>query len=437
MNGDGRIVIVGGGWAGLAAAVEIARAGQPVLLLEAAPHLGGRARSVELDGFGAVDNGQHLLLGANETVLQLLDAVGIAEPEVLRRLPLDLALREPDGPGALLSTSYLPAPLHLVAGLMTMEGASLSERFNTLLNLKALMRGPDGKDMPLNAWLRAHDMPPRISELLWKPLCLAILNLPAGRASAELFSTVLREVFTGHRSRSDLLVPCVPLGEVFPEPARRFIEANGGEVRTLARITALATEQDVCTGVMIGDEHIPARRVILATAPWHAAPLLAPHRHLTPIAQNLERLGDEPITTVWLRYPQGTRPERPLFGMLGTTAQWVFDRGACCGEDGIISVVVSGRGPHLDLHHDALAAQVAAELAQLYPDWPEPLAARVLREKRATFSPATGCETLRPDDETPMPGLWLAGDYTRTGLPATLEGAVRSGIRCARAMIDL
>ena len=436
MIGDDRVLVIGGGWAGLAAAVELTRAGQTVLLIEAAPQLGGRARTVDLDGFGAVDNGQHLLLGANETVLQLLDVLGIAEPEVLLRMPLDLVLREADGPGASLTTSYLPAPFHLVAGLLTMTGLSLSERFDNLINLKGLLKGPGDKDLSVNAWLRVLDMPPRVSELLWKPLCLAILNLPASRASAVLFSTALRETFSSHRSRADFLVPRVTLGEVFPEPARRFIGANGGEIRLHARVTALVTEQDVCTGVMLGDEHLPARRTILATAPWHAVPLLEPHRALAETARNLERLGAEPITTVWLRYPPGTRTERPLFGMIGTTAQWVFDRGQCCDDDGMISAVISGHGPHLELDRDALAALVATELARMHPDWPEPLGWRVLCEKRATFSAAAGCETLRPDCETPLPGLWLAGDYTRTGLPATLEGAVVSGIRCARAVLE-
>ena len=430
------ILVIGGGWAGLATAVEIARAGFPVKVFESAPQIGGRARTVALDGFGTVDNGQHLLLGANDTILAMLGTLGVNEADVLLRLPLDLVLRRPEGPNVALSALYLPAPFHLLAGLMTMEGIPLSDRFNALLALKGMLRGPDDRDMPVSAWLRVHEMPLSVTEALWKPLCLAILNLGTQRASAELFCAVLRESFTGHRSRSDFLVPRRPLSEVFPEPARRFIEQNGGEVHTACRVTELVLERDVCTGVIANETFIAGRQVVLAVSPWAAAPLLAPHPKTAGIAARLERLGSEPIVTVWLRYPPGIRLERPVSGLLDTTAQWLFDHKAISGHEGVLSVVISGSGPHLELDHDALAAQVAAELGRLYPEWPAPETARVLRERRATFHAAPGCEALRPGNETDLIGLWLAGDYTRTGLPATLEGAIRSGVCCARMLLD-
>jgi predicted NAD/FAD-dependent oxidoreductase len=162
--------------------------------------------------------------------------------------------------------------------------------------------------------------------------------------------------------------------------------------------------------------------------------LLAPHPALAGIATELAQLRQEPITTVYLRYPEDVGLDSHMQGLLDGLGQWIFDR-RIAGHPGLIAVVISGRGEHLMLDNGTLSNQIGAELARLHPDWPAPLASRVIREKRATFAATVDVDRHRPVTTTPTPGLWLAGDFTATGLPATLEGAVLSGQRAAVAIL--
>ncbi|MDX9767788.1 MAG: hydroxysqualene dehydroxylase HpnE [Ectothiorhodospiraceae bacterium] len=430
-DGD-RVVVVGGGWAGLAAACELAARGVPVTLIEAAQHVGGRARTIELDG-RSVDNGQHLLLGACTSTLKLLATIGVRESDALLRLPLDLSLRRLDGGETIeMSSLYLPAPWHLLAGLLGMRGITLGERLKAISGLPSMLRETPDEQETVDGWLRRHGQSPDLIEGLWEPLCLSILNTPGTRASAGLFVTTLQESFMGSREHSDLLVPKVDLGRLLPQPASRFIETTGGDIRLGTRVTHLRADDNRVTGLHLADDtELPAPRVILATPPWITAQLLAEHPQTAAIAQDLAALAYEPICTVYIQYPESVKLGAPLVGVLDATSQWVFDR-SYTGHPGLMAVVISGGGPHMDLDNRMLIGEVQAELRRLFPHWPEPLGGWAVREKRATFRAAPGCETLRPAHATALTGLWLAGDYTRTGLPATLEGAIRSGIQAAQ-----
>jgi len=431
-----RTVIVGGGWSGLAAAVELSRHGHPVTLVDAADQLGGRARRVEHARYRG-DNGQHLMIGAYREILTLLARIGIPETQVFERRRLQLRIRSLSTPGLTLRLPRLPAPLHLVTALIRAKGLSGTDKRRALRLCLAVLRPfPRNHDRPLAETLQRAGQSERLIGLLWEPLCLATLNTPIAEASTAMFLHVLRESFSRRRSDSDLLIARTDLSALFPDPARKFIERNGGEIRFGRRVTALQILGDRISGLTLNDgSEVSTRNVILALPAPAMARLLAPHAALAPIATRLEQIRHEPITTVFLRYPPHVRLDFPLYGLHDTLGHWVFDRGAD-GQHGLMSVVISGGGRHMEMDNETLARSVAAELAQLFPDWPSTLEHWVIREKRATFVCAPGINPLRPGHITPVSGCWLAGDIAATGLPATLEGAVRGGLNGARGILN-
>lgn len=428
-------VIVGGGWAGLAAAVELSHAGVPVTLVESARQLGGRARCVRF-GTERVDNGQHIMIGAYHDLLQLLQRIGIDEARVLRRLPLSLELLEPQGPGFHLRTAGLPAPLHLVTALLRATGLSTRERLaavrfgRSLSSLAASLR----EDISVQALLMGSRQPARLVQCLWQPLCLAALNTPIQTASARIFLRVLQEAFAPPRENSDLLLPVTDLGSALPEPALQFIEARGGKVLLSRRVTGIDISDGAVRGVRMGDETLTTGRVVLAVNPVMCRRLLSPHPAFADTVRDLGLLDHQPITTLYLRYARDVHLHRPMLGLLQGMGQWVFDRGLC-GQPGCIAVVISAEGEHMHLDNEPLVRAVTEELAALFPHWPAPEESLVIREKRATFASNVDVDRLRPASETAVEGCWLAGDYTDTGLPGTLESAVRSGRTCARGIL--
>lgn len=429
------VVVVGGGWAGLAAAVELTRRGVPVTLLEAARQLGGRARCIPFD-HQRVDNGQHLMVGAYAGMLGLLETLGIDADQAFLRLPLDLHMRGLREPELRLRARRLPAPFHLAMAVATASGVSPRERLNLMRFSRRLLAGRIGldDDISAQALLLGENQGPRLLRALWEPLCLAALNTPLAEASARIFLEVLRRTFAGEADNADLLIPRGDLGVLLPEPASDFIERHGGTVKLNCRIDAVQVDADGCGGVSWRGGELAARRVILAVHPVMCRRLLSPHPALEAIAAKLGQLRQDPITTVYLRYPEAVSLASPLQGLLDGLGQWLFDR-RVAGHPGLIAVVISGRGEHQVLDNATLGSRIDAELAKLHPDWPPPQAIRVIREKRATFAATVDVNELRPGTHTPVRGLWLAGDFTATDLPATLEGAVISGRRAAAAVL--
>lgn len=429
-------LVVGGGWAGLAAAVELARRGVPVTLLEASRQLGGRARAVRF-GEHRMDNGQHLLLGAYRSVLTMLQTLGVSERDVLRRSPLDLTYL--DGARSLrIHAPRLPAPLHLAWALLNARGLNLAQRVSALriaLGLRRDLFRVD-PDMSVSDYLRAKYQDPVLMRALWNPLCLAALNTPPQQASMNIFIRVLRDAFFATRWSSDMLTPIVDLGTLLPEPAREYIERHGGSVSLGSRALDIHLHAGKVRGVRLEHATRLADHVILATSPEAALMLMQPHAELLPQVQQLSQLQALPICTLYLRYPEGTTLGQDFIGLLGTTAQWIFDRGRLSGESGIMAVVISGPGAHMRENAATLTQRLIEELCSHFPHWPAPLDSKLIRERRASFAAVVGVDKHRPAHATGVTGLWLAGDYTATGYPSTLEGAVRSGVECARLILQ-
>jgi hydroxysqualene dehydroxylase len=429
-------IIVGGGWAGIAAAVELARHEIPVILLESAKQLGGRARSVSLDNLH-VDNGQHLLLGAYESTLDLLRSLGVNEADVLQRKPLALQWFRYGAKPASLVTPKIPAPFHLAWALLTMKGLSLRDRLSALRFSRHLEKTDFSieTDCSVRAFLEQHQQSPALIHILWGPLCLGALNTQIDEASAEIFLRTIGDSFRYARRDSDLLLTRVNLGNILPQPASDYIETHNGSVRLGQRVTALCIENDTVTGVTIDNTSLAAADVILATPHVASLRLTEPHAPLKKTSQQVSQLQNLPICTVYLQFDKKVKLGRWLRGSLGTVSQWIFDRGLY-GQQGLMAVVISGEGEHQQWDNQKLCAHVAAEIATQYPRWPAPLSQQLIREKRATFASTVGINQHRPDAQTAVKGLWLAGDYTNTRLPATLEGAIRSGRECAKNIID-
>lgn len=425
-----KVAVIGGGWAGLAAAVELASAGAKVTVFEAARQLGGRARSVELQG-RTLDNGQHILVGAYRETLRLMKVVGANPERLFKRLPLEL--RFPGNqPPFRLRLPRLPAPLHLALGLFAARGASLAEKIGAVRFMRAL-QATDYRlaaDCTVSALLDHHAQHGSLRRHLWEPLSLAALNTEPANASAQIFANVLRDSLGGSRAETDLLLPAADLDQLFPLPAAAFISSHGGQIRLSTRV------ERIDDALSIAGEAFD--RIILASAPQHAAPLLAQRAATAALASMLESYAYEPIGTVYLGYPAELRLPFPMLGLDGGAAgnlgQWVFDRGPLGGAPGVMGFVLSARGAWDERSNDALANALHGELENaLHRKLPPPLWHQVIRERRATFSCRP--DLPRPPARTALAGLWLAGDYVCADYPATLEGAVRSGIAAAQGIL--
>jgi squalene-associated FAD-dependent desaturase len=400
--------------------VKFADQGHQVTVFEATSHLGGRARGFEHKAI-LLDNGQHILLGAYRQTLELMQLVGLTEKDVLLRLPLTL-----ETPGHLkLATPALPAPLHLLAGLITVAGLGLYERLATLAFFTQLR---------LKRFKLQHDQtvaellvkqPAKVVHLLWEPLCIAALNTPISTASAQVFLNVLRDSFSRARSDSDLLLPRRDLSAIFPQAAARYVIAHGGKVLLNTTVKSLRAQK---IGLEVEGEHFD--NVICAVASYQLAALLQDIAEATTTLQTISQFSYQPIATVYLQYPVGVTLPAPMLGLSDGNAQWVFDRGTLCGQQGLLAASISSAGEWQKLGHDELAAAVHRQLQGLVANLPAPEWQQVIVEKRATFACVAGL--YRPSNRTTHPHLFIAGDYTAGDYPATLEGAVRSGINCAR-----
>jgi squalene-associated FAD-dependent desaturase len=434
-----RVAVVGGGWSGIAAAVELVRAGSDVTLIDAAPQLGGRARRVEVtlgDRRYALDNGQHLLIGAYRDTLALMARVGVDPDRALLRLPF--ALRYADG--FALRAAALPAPLHLAFALLTARGLPWSARLAMLRAVERWKRAGWRADDNATADALMQGQPTVLVERVWEPLCVAALNVRLREAAAQVLLTVLRDSLGADRRASDLLLPRGDLSTVLPDAAAAWLAQHGADVLLRTPVASLAHGSAGWT-LHARDRRIETDAVLIAVPPDRAAALLhsvnAPQ--LSPAIALLERIRSAPIATAYLRYPAGTRLPHGVYALRedparGQFGQWVFDRGRLdAGCDGVLSVVISAAGAHEALDHTALAAAVAAQLHATFA-LPAPIAARVIEDKRATVVPGPG--QRRPPAALPLPGLALAADAADSPYPSTLEGSVRSGLAAARALLS-
>jgi squalene-associated FAD-dependent desaturase len=417
--------VIGGGYAGMSAAVALAGRGIPVTVFESAQQLGGRARGVMYND-AQLDNGQHLLLGCYHQTLRMIELVGGNIEKDFLRLPLQLDLHGKFS----LKSPRLPTPLNLLAALLTAKGLSFSERLNAARFMLAMRRMnfhlPN--DMTATELLEQYGQDADLARKLWEPLCIAALNTPIRKASAQVLLNVLRDALNQSRADSDMLLPRIDFSALFPQRAANYVEQRGGTVFTSCGVESLCQIEN---GMEISTAKGTSRfsHVICSTSPTVAARLLSPIAALENAVVQIEALQHQPIYTVYLQYPAHVTLPHAMLGLHQRCSQWLFDKGRIAGQHGLLAAVISAEGIHQELSQDELALKVISELIAEFGIAELPQWFKVIAEKRATFCCAPKLQ--RPSQQTPLPRLLLAGDYTAGDYPATLEGAVISGLKCA------
>jgi hydroxysqualene dehydroxylase len=437
--------VVGGGWAGLAAASALISAGNNVHLFEMAPQLGGRARNAQfkpdhplpLDEVLQVDNGQHLLMGAYSSTIELcLKLAGAPRfAAMFERMPVTLnnhaGLR-------IQAARHLPAPLHLGWALISAEGLSIGERVAMVLLLKQLKKRRwliSEADISVSELLNQCRQPAKLIAQLWRPLCLSALNTPLDSASAKVFAVILRDTLAAKAASSDFLVANVPLGDTLPKLVNEQLSKPDNAVFLSSQVLAIHQPQTNQRQFFVqtqGNRSATAYSGVVLATPWFTTQALLNRSHRTELAQL-------PIVTLYLywRHSAASTRQRPIMLLDDPNkqyfAQWLFDLGNTRGGGRLASVVISGPGSHLSLDRQTLAAAVSKQINDQL-GWIAPDDNLVITEKRATFACTVGLERPHAEHDL-LDGVALCGDYFQSDYPATLETAVRSGLAAAKRLL--
>ena len=424
-----RVAIIGGGYAGMAAAVELARAGVQLTVFEASPSLGGRTTK-SADDAQELGSGRHLLFGSCSETLGLLRFLGI-KPGNFHISPFQLLV-----PGRLnLRTLSLPAPLLLYAAFLLADGLNWSDKVAALklpakLRKRRRLREPD---CTLAELLVETRQTPRLKELVWNPLCLELLKISAERASAQAFAHVFLDMFDTSTNSSETLIPHAPPADLLPVPAAIYVSRQGNPVRTATPIERIRLNQGQFELDGDDDRHSRFSHVILATAPRQALALLGGFDELTLLREQLQKLEYLSIATVHLGYEEEIRLPAPVIHPAGSPVSRLIDLGQTGSEAGTIVALIPARTLGIDRSHDELALLAHQAMEKLNPRLAPPRRSQVFIEEQATLAYVPG--VMCPRTITPLRNLFLAGDYVETSCVNGLESAVRSGRMAARHVL--
>lgn len=435
-------IVLGGGMAGLAAAVKLAEAGLQPTLIEARPYLGGRVRSFVHEGTGdEIDNGQHLMMGCYTATFELLTMLGTRGHITLQR-SLEVEFRDADGPADRLRASErLPAPLSVLVGMLRLRRLSARERAGLVRVGLAMRFARPRPDESARVYLRRLGQSERAMARLWDPIIIATLNTPPDQASAFLLVQVMRLAFLGGGESSRLALPSVGLSRLV-EPAAAFIEGRGGRVLTGVTIAAIDRGPNGLRVLTREGDAFDAPRIVLALPERGARRVLEGMDDAVAVLPAVP-FASSPIVSLYLWYDRPLA-ELPRFAaLLGTNVQWMFNRRAIDARrndaaPGLLSCTISAAFEESRADGGEIVAVADRELRGAFPEMAGAVLvdALVVKEKQATFAATPAVEALRPAERTAIPGLYLAGDWTNTGLPATIEGAVRSGFAAARSLME-
>lgn len=430
-----RVLILGGGLAGLAAASALGTRGFAVTLLEARKRLGGRASSFTDGASGQLlDNCQHVSMGCCTNLEHFCRTVGIAH--FLEPQPA-LYFMTPDRRVSRFSADPVPAPLHLARSFARLHYLNAEEKLRAAWGLACLQRASVADDPPFLEWLEQHGQTPRLIRRFWGLVLTSALNETADRMGLRYARKVFRDGFLAHRRGFEVQLPTVPLGQLYGTALQPFLDRQGIAVHFASAARRLLFEAGRVSGVEARDGSIQTADWYISAVPFDRLLDLLPEELAAgqPF-RNLKHLETSPITSVHLWYdrPVLSRPHVVLVDCLG---QWVFKREETSPGEHYVQVVVSAARELRQLGGAEIQTRIVAEMSQLFPEAKaEHLRrARVVTEHAATFSVLPGVDRFRPGQESPIPNLFLAGDWTATDWPATMEGAVRSGYLAAEALL--
>ena len=423
-----KTIVIGGGAAGIAAACRLAERGKKALLLERSPRLGGRAASfVHRRMAEEIDYGQHILMRCCRQTTDLLARLGVREAVSFQphlRVPIVCGNDQ-----TTLASRPLPGPLHLLPSMLGYRLLTFGERLEVARAATALLLRPPLGTRSFGEWLRDHHQGARSVERLWEPICVATLNAHADQVSVAAAAKVFKDgFFTPHGAELGLFTR--PLSGIFAA-AVPYLQARGGEVRFKARVSKILIEHERATGVLLSDgEQLEASGIIAAVPPFDLLALLPHEVAAAPPFAAAIRLRWSPIVNLHLWYDRPVM-EEPFLIAVDSPVQAIFDVGRIRGRAEPTHLVLSQSAAQewIGLPNEAIRDRLLAALGKTLPAvrTARLLDSLVIRHPHATFLPTPGSEMLRPGSATPISGLLLSGDYTATGWPSTLEGAVRSG----------
>lgn len=435
------VLIIGGGVAGLSAAVDCSRRGLSVMLVEQKQRLGGRTYSFHHPETGdEVDNGQHLMMGCYHSTLKFLKIINCLDLVEIQH-NLSIVFRHADKPPTTLQTASLPAPLNVLAGLLRLKSLSFFQRVSLLkVGIEMLMKNPDTNNhlqsISVSQWLDEMNQSEENKQYLWDIIAIGALNDSTERISAALFVKVLRSAFLGSRKNASMIIPKKGLSTVLVDGAVKFLRQRNGKIVLNSTIEKYEIQDSRITNVLLSNMETLHPRAVISAVPYFDIPKLFGDTELIGLT-GLDNFISSPIVTIHLWFDAHFVNEQ-FAALLDSPIHWVFNKSKIYGKENqglmYLALVVSGAHDLVEKEKGELLELAHAELKRFYPaaSIAKIIHSLIIKEKRATFSPKVGIEQFRPSHATSIKNLFLAGDWTDTKLPATIEGGVQSGFECAR-----
>ena len=436
-----KVIIIGGGFAGLTAAAELCSSGYQVTLIEQRGFLGGRAYSfIDKHGNIELDNGQHILMGCYENTFRFLKTIGALDNLYIQE-SLSVDFLDKNGDVYSLDCPDIPAPLHIASGILGFSALSLPDRFRMLKVSKDLLLNKTDRtleDSSITEWLNRLGQGKESRDNFWGILSYAVMNEGPDSASAYLFKNVLRKAFFSSRKGSRIVLPALPLSRMYVDSAEDYINKHGGIIKKTALVSGLIIKNDNVSGIRLRDGEIIKGDFYISAVPYFALKRIIPEDIMISHYEYFgvtEKLKPSPIISIHMLFDR-TITDCIFFALINSPVQWVFNKGLIYRDKapaGLLSLVISGAHNYISWSSKDILDMSMKEIEGIFPgaDSARLLYSKVIKERAATFSPQPGVERFRPSRETPIRNLFLAGDWTDTGIPATIEGAVISGYKTA------
>lgn len=428
------VVIIGAGWAGLTAAYHLAKKGIKPLIIEASPNAGGRARAINFNNY-TLDNGQHLLIGAYKNILNILNELNVPFNKHFHKTNLFITTSSNNNKFS-FNLPNIFYPFNLLIGIFTVKGCTFIEKLKLLWFCTKLKVSNFNlsKDITIDKFLKQNKQSNNLIKHFWEPIALAAMSTPINLASAKLFLNVLKDTFTPPSTNSNLLFTKVDLSTLFPKPIIEFLKTNSQftfntRVKNIEFINKNAQSNQfiICTN----KSTITAKNIILATPIKTTSMLLKNIPQTNTLQNNLNLFTYENIITIYFEFANNIKQEIPMFGLVDSLGQWFFNR-THANQPNILSVIITSKNIPSHCSKEEFANNIFLEVKSKIPNLQPYKDYKIINEKQAAFSAVVDVDDIRPLNKTNTKGLYLAGDYTKTGYPACLEGAVSSGIECAK-----